>query len=117
MNECVLLPYCYCYLTTATAVVVTAGMAQATEVVDEVIAEHPGPPVSPFSPGSRLAARAPVHNALTASMRSHFPALTAAQHAPQTVSGSGCGAEGPPTPQVGTVQTLQTVRTDFLACC
>ncbi|KAL3152962.1 hypothetical protein ABBQ38_011992 [Trebouxia sp. C0009 RCD-2024] len=74
--------------------------AQATEVVDEVIAEHPGPPVSAFSPGSRLAARAPVHSALTASMRNHFPALTATQHTPQSVAGSGCGAETPPTPQV-----------------
>lgn len=79
----------------------STGRPQATEVVEEVIAQHPGPPVSAFSPGSRLAARAPVHNALTASMRNHFPALTAAQHAPQSVAGFGCGTDTPPMPQVG----------------
>ena len=51
-----------------------------SEVVDEVIAQHPAPPLSPFAPGSRLAARGPVHNALTASTRGHYPALSAAQH-------------------------------------
>lgn len=77
-----------------------AGSAKAIEVVDEVIAEHPGPPVSAFAPGSRLAARAPVHNALTASIRNHYPALTAAQHPSQGGSGPGRGDETPPMPQV-----------------
>lgn len=71
-----------------------------TEVVDEVIAQHPAPPLSPFAPGSRLAARGPVHNALTASTRSHYPGLSAAQQ-PAEAGAPECDDESPPEQQVG----------------
>lgn len=70
------------------------------EVVDEVIAEHPAPPLSPFSPGSKLAARGPVHTALTASIRSHFLGLPASQQAAEGMPGGNSDAETPSMPQV-----------------
>lgn len=79
-----------------------AGRVHVTEAVEEVIAQHPAPPLSQFAQGSRLAARGPVHNALTASTRSHYPGLSAAQ---QPAEGRGPGAEcdddSPPKVQVG----------------
>ena len=79
---------------------ISAGTGRA-EVVDEVIAQHPAPPLSPFAPGSRLAARGPVHNALTASTRSHFPGLSAAQQPAEAgTPGSECDDENPPKQQV-----------------
>ncbi len=71
--------------------------APVVEIVEEIIAEHPTPPLSPYASGSRLAARGPVHAALTASIRSHFPGLPAAQ---PSMEGDECDAENPPPPQV-----------------
>ncbi|KAL0051980.1 hypothetical protein WJX82_005745 [Trebouxia sp. C0006] len=69
--------------------------APVVEMVEEVIAEHPAPPLSPYTPGTKLATRAPVHAALTASIRSHFPGLPEVQP-----MHDGCDAEEPPRPQV-----------------
>ncbi|KAL0033550.1 hypothetical protein WJX79_003070 [Trebouxia sp. C0005] len=69
--------------------------APVNEMVEEVIAEHPVPPLSPYTPGTKLATRAPVHAALTASIRSHFPGLPEVQP-----MHDGCDAEEPPQPQV-----------------
>lgn len=49
------------------------------EVVEEVIAEHPPPPSKAFQAGSLLAARAPVHMAMTAATIGHFPAMQTLQ--------------------------------------
>ncbi|DBA87452.1 TPA: hypothetical protein ACH3X1_004491 [Trebouxia sp. C0004] len=65
------------------------------EIVEEVIAEHPAPSLSPYAPGTKLANRAPVHAALTASIRSHFPGLPEVQP-----MHDGCDAVEPPQPQV-----------------
>jgi len=69
--------------------------APVVEMVEEVIAEHPAPPLSPYAPGTKLATRAPVHAALTASIRSHFPGLPDVQS-----MHDGYDAEEPPQPQV-----------------
>ena len=70
------------------------------EVVDEIIAEHPAPPLAPYAPGSRLAARGPVHTALTASIRSHYPDLPAALQSVEGLSAGDCDSEEIPLPQV-----------------
>ena len=77
-----------------------ASSAPVLEVVDEVIVEHPTPPLSPYAPGSRLAARGPVHTALTASIRNHYPALPAAQQSAEGLLSPHTDAENPPPPQV-----------------
>ena len=92
----------------------SAGSAQAVEAVDEVIAQHPAPPLSPFAPGSKLAARGPVHTALTASIRSHYPALPAAQHPAESAPGAESDAVNPPTPQVGVIMVMLLYLTTAL---
>jgi len=86
---------CVCQKGTELSMDAGTSSAPVVEMVEEVIAEHPAPPLSPYTPGTKLATRAPVHAALTASIRSHFPGLPEVQP-----MHDGCDAEEPPQPQV-----------------
>ena len=86
---------CVCQKGTELSMDAGTSSAPVVEMVEEVIAEHPAPPLSPYTPGTKLATRAPVHAALTASIRSHFPGLPEVQP-----MHDGCDAAEPPRPQV-----------------
>jgi len=58
---------CVCQKGTELSMDAGTSSAPVVEMVEEVIAEHPAPPLSPYTPGTKLATRAPVHAALTQS--------------------------------------------------
>lgn len=75
------------------------GRKPVVEVVEEVIAEHPPPASNTFQAGSLLAARAPVHLAMTAATIGRFPSMQSTQQA-QTQGAAECSADSMLLPQV-----------------
>lgn len=78
----------------------SAGRRPTVEVVEEVIAEHPPPPSNTFQAGSLLAARAPVHMALTAATIGRFPSMQTLQQSQAQAAAADCDQEALPQSQV-----------------